>query len=132
MRDPRRPPRRMETGWALRFRTAEEDGSPVQAWLFYFALVPFPLWFVGAVWRVPHTRVVGGTDNEKAVPLDDPQVEFGASFVFVFLFGRGKSSRDVYVSTDARSWRFRCRVMAFVSLFTYVPFIVCVAIFAGR
>jgi len=99
----------METGWALRFRTAEEDGSPVQAWLFYFALVPFPLWFVGAVWRVPHTRVVGGTDNEKAVPLDDPQVEF-----------------------DARSWRFRCRVMAFVSLFTYVPFIVCVAIFAGR
>jgi len=77
----------METGWALRFRTAEEDGSPVQAWLFYFALVPFPLWFVGAVWRVPQTRVVGGTDNEKAVPLDDPQVEFGASFVFVFLFG---------------------------------------------
>lgn len=33
-------------------------------------------------------------------------------------------------NADARSWRFRCRVMAGISLFTYVPFIVCVAIFA--
>ncbi|KAF8470915.1 hypothetical protein DFH94DRAFT_204394 [Russula ochroleuca] len=78
MRDPRRPPRRMETGWALRFRTVEEDGTPLQAWLFYFGLVIFPLWWIGAVWRVPQTRVVGGTDTEKAVPLDDPQIEFGA------------------------------------------------------
>jgi hypothetical protein len=78
MRDPRRPPRRMETGWTLRFRTMEEEGSPVQAWLFYIALVIFPLWWVGAFWRVPKTRVVGGTDTEKAVPLDDPQIEFGA------------------------------------------------------
>jgi hypothetical protein len=68
----------METAWALRFRTPEEDGSPVHAWLFYFALVVFPLWWVGALWRVPQTRVVGGTDTEKAVPLDDPQIEFGA------------------------------------------------------
>ena len=80
MRDPRRPPRRMETSWALRLRTAEEEGSPVHAWLFYLALVIFPLWWVGAVWRVPQTRVVGGTDTEKAVPLDDPQIEFGACF----------------------------------------------------
>ncbi|KAH9960965.1 hypothetical protein BGW80DRAFT_1182015 [Lactifluus volemus] len=107
MRDPHRPPRKMETAWALRFRTPEEDGSPVHAWLFYFALVVFPLWWVGALWRVPQTRVVGGTDTEKAVPLDDPQIEF-----------------------DARSWRFRCRIMSLVSLFTYIPFIVCVAIFA--
>ena len=80
MRDPRRPPRRMETSWALRLRTAEEEGSPVHAWLFYLAPVLFPLWWVGAVWRVPQTRVVGGTDTEKAVPLDDPQIEFGACF----------------------------------------------------
>jgi hypothetical protein len=33
-------------------------------------------------------------------------------------------------NADARSWRFRCRVMAGISLITYVPFIVCVAIFA--
>ena len=78
MRDPRRPPRHMETGWALRFRTVEEDGSPIHAWLFYLGLVPFPLWWIGAVWRVPQTRVVGGTDTEKAVPLDDPQIEYGA------------------------------------------------------
>ena len=90
MRDPRRPPRRMETSWALRFRTTEEDGSPVHAWLFYFGLVPFPLWWIGAVWRVPQTRVVGGSDTEKAVPLDDPQIEFGA--LLSFFRGCGRSS----------------------------------------
>ena len=74
----------METGWALRFRTAEEDGTPIQAWLFYVGLVIFPLWWIGAVWRVPQTRVVGGTDTEKAVPLDDPQIEFGAFLVDCF------------------------------------------------
>jgi hypothetical protein len=77
MRDPRHPPQRIETGWALRFRTVEE-GSPVYAWLFYLALVFFPLWWLGAVWRMPQTWLVGGTDTEKAVPLDDPQIEFGA------------------------------------------------------
>jgi hypothetical protein len=68
----------METGWALRFRTSEEEGSPVQAWMFYIALVLFPLWWIAAFWRVPETWVVGGTDTEKAVPLDDPQIAFGA------------------------------------------------------
>ena len=76
----------METGWTLRFRTTEEEGSPLQAWLFYIALVLFPLWWVGAFWRVPKTRVVGGTDTEKAVPLDDPQIEFGAHFVSTIPF----------------------------------------------
>jgi hypothetical protein len=50
----------------------------VHDWLFYVALVLFPLWLLGAVWRVPETRLVWGTDTEKAVPLDDPQIEFGA------------------------------------------------------
>jgi hypothetical protein len=35
MRDLRLPPRRMETGWALRFRTSEEEGSSFHAWMFY-------------------------------------------------------------------------------------------------
>ena len=55
----------------------------MHAWLFYFALVLFPLWWIGAVWRVPQTRLVGGTDTEKAVPLDDPQIEFGTSLFFL-------------------------------------------------
>ena len=105
----------------------------MQAWLFYIALVLFPLWWVGAFWRVPKTRVVGGTDTEKAVPLDDPQIEFGASSLM-----RSPRARAyclcvlglLNVCADARSWRFRCRVMAAISLFTYVPFIVLVAIFA--
>ena len=95
--------------------------------MFYIALVLFPLWWIAALWRVPKTRVVGGTDTEKAVPLDDPQVEFGAlrcAFVYVCWW----SLNDGW--TDARSWRFRCRVMAAISLVTYVPFVVCVAIFA--
>jgi hypothetical protein len=64
--------------WALRFRTVEDGSSPVHAWLFELAYVLFPLWWLGAVWRVPETRLVGGTDTEKAVPLDDLQIEFGA------------------------------------------------------
>ena len=80
MRDPCRPLGLMETRWALRFPTVEE-GSPVHAWLFYLALVLFPLWWLGAVWRVPEMRLVRGTDTEKAVPLDDPQIEFGACFL---------------------------------------------------
>ena len=75
----------METGCAPRFRTSEEEGSPVQAWMFYIALVLFPLWWIAACWRVPKMRVVGRTDTEKVVPLDDPQIEFGA-LRFVHLF----------------------------------------------
>jgi hypothetical protein len=45
--------------------------------MFYIALVLFPLWWIAAVWRMSKTPVVGGTDPEKAVPLDDPQIEFG-------------------------------------------------------
>ncbi|KAH9073570.1 hypothetical protein EDB83DRAFT_83129 [Lactarius deliciosus] len=108
--DPHQPPRRMETGWMLRFRTTEGVGSPAQAWLFYFALVLFPLWWVGAVWRMPKTRVVvGGMNMEELAPPDDSQIAF-----------------------DARSWRFRCRVMAAISLLTYVPLITLVAIFESR
>ncbi|KAI9436564.1 hypothetical protein H4582DRAFT_2078182 [Lactarius indigo] len=103
------PPRHMETGWKLRFRTAEEGGSPVQAWLFYFALALFPLWWVGAFWRVPKARVVCGANTEESAALADSQIEF-----------------------DARSWRFRCRVMTAISLFTYIPLITFVAIFGSR
>ena len=71
----------------------------------------------------------GLTDTEKAVPLDDPQIEFG-ELRFVHLFMCGGGGRSTTIWTDARSWRFRCRVMAAISLVTYVPFVVCVAIFA--
>lgn len=110
MRDPRRPAKKMETGWALRFRNLEEDeeGSPVQAWMFFVGFLVFPVWWVGGwVWRVPRTRelsvdgrghghgVVGEQGHEegglqargdvsvrveKGVMLDDPKIEFGESF----------------------------------------------------
>ncbi|OSC98002.1 hypothetical protein PYCCODRAFT_1418430 [Trametes coccinea BRFM310] len=108
MRDPRRP-RVHPTPWYLELRTADHDGSPVQAWFFFLGFILFPLWYLASFWRIPKTRQVGGTDTEKAVTLDDPQVEH-----------------------DARSWRLRCRIMAAVSLFTYIPFIVLVAIFVPR
>src|SRR6266404_256067 len=73
------------SGWTLRFRTVGEEGSPPQAWFFYIALVLFPLWWVGAFWRVLKTRVVEGTDTEKAMPLDDPQIDFGMCVFFDFL-----------------------------------------------
>ncbi|OCH90416.1 hypothetical protein OBBRIDRAFT_730807 [Obba rivulosa] len=109
MRDPRRPPKVHPTEWGLHFRSDDEDGSPVHAWCFFVGFVLFPAWWIAAFLRTPRTREVGGTDTEKAVTLDDPQVEH-----------------------DARTWRFRCRVMSVISVFTYIPFIVLVAIFAPR
>ncbi|KAF7967761.1 hypothetical protein HWV62_33211 [Athelia sp. TMB] len=111
MQDPRKPPRARPTGWALRVRdrAGEEEGSPAQAWLFFVGFVVFPLWWLAGVMRTPETRKIGGSDVEKAVVVDDPQVE-----------------------RDAKAWRFRCRVMSVISLFTYIPFIVLVAVFAPR
>ncbi|EIN12437.1 hypothetical protein PUNSTDRAFT_81670 [Punctularia strigosozonata HHB-11173 SS5] len=110
MRDPRRP-RVRPTPWALSFGAGEDGlGSPVQAWMFFIGFILFPLWWLASVWRIPETRSVGGHDAaEKAVVVDDPQIEH-----------------------DARTWRFRCRIMAAISLVTYIPFIVLVAIFAPR
>ncbi|KAL4256945.1 hypothetical protein AB1N83_011134 [Pleurotus pulmonarius] len=109
MRDPKRPPKPFETPWSLRLATPGEpgSGSPIHAWMFFFGFIIFPLWWVASFWRIPRTRKMGGTDVEKAVVLDDPQVEF-----------------------DAKSWRFRCRIMTGISFITYIPFIVLVAIFA--
>ncbi|TFK40474.1 hypothetical protein BDQ12DRAFT_721124 [Crucibulum laeve] len=122
MRDPRRPapiqstpwslsfPERVERGgqrWALR-GWVERGGSPLHAWLFFIGFIIFPIWWAAALFiGIPRTRRLGGDDSEKGVVLDDPQVEH-----------------------DAKSWRLRCRIMAVVSLFTYIPFIVLVAIFA--
>ena len=79
----------------------------MQAWLFYIALVLFPLWWVGAFWRVPKTRVVGGTDTEKAVPLDDPQIEFGAleSFFFQFFFETQRDQMRGLGGSAVELWR---------------------------
>ncbi|KAJ7505814.1 hypothetical protein B0H11DRAFT_2153994 [Mycena galericulata] len=117
MRDPRKPPRVQPTGWALAFgdgRWWQGGGSPLHAWLFFVGFVLFPLWWVaGFCVPVPRTRRIGGDAEEKGraglVVLDDPQVEF-----------------------DARSWRRRCRIMAGISLVTYIPFIVLLAVFVPR
>ncbi|KAL6304440.1 hypothetical protein BKA93DRAFT_733135 [Sparassis latifolia] len=109
MHDPRKPPRVMPTEWALRFRSQDEEGSPLQAWCFFIGFILFPLWWIASFSPIPKTREVGGTDSEKAVTIDNPQVEH-----------------------DARTWRFRCRVMSAVSFLTYIPFIVLVAIFVPR
>ena len=77
MRDPRRPPRVHSTPWSLRFRSSDEEGSPRHAWIFFIGFILYPLWWVAAFLPRPETRRVGGTDTEKAVTLDDPQVEHG-------------------------------------------------------
>jgi len=108
MRDPRRPPKKLaETPWTLHFRGEDEPGSPVHAWCFFVGFILFPVWWIAALFlRTPRTRVVG---DEKGVSLDDPQIEH-----------------------DAKTWRFRCRVMSVVSLFTYTPFIILVVFFVRR
>jgi hypothetical protein len=80
MRDPRKPKKVRSTGWGLRFRDEENEqhGSPVHAWFFFTGFVAPVLWWLASFWKVPTTRSVGGTDLEKAVMVDDPQVEHGA------------------------------------------------------
>ncbi|KAJ7022013.1 hypothetical protein C8F04DRAFT_971953 [Mycena alexandri] len=115
MRDPHKPARIQPTGWALSVgefgswrRWTEAGGSPLHAWLFFVGFVLFPIWWGSSFIRVLRTRRVG-KEREAQVVLDDPQLEF-----------------------DARTWRNRCRIMAVVSLVTYVPFIILVAVFARR
>ena len=129
MRDPRRPPRVRPTPWSLRLTTEIEDGSPIHAWFFFLGFIIFPVWWLASVWRIPQTRSVGGSEVEKAVTLDDPQVEHGQLSWSVY-FPPLKGDCLFPSPIDARTWRFRCRIMAGVSLITYIPFIVLVAIFA--
>ena len=56
----------------------------MHAWLFFVGFLVFPLWWIaGFLLPIPRTRKVGESEVEKGVVLDDPQVEFGASFFFV-------------------------------------------------
>lgn len=128
MRDPRKPRKVQGTGWALSFKDAdnEEYGSPVQAWCFFLGFIIFPVWWVASFLKVPKTRTVGGTDVEKAVVVDDPQVEHGVCFDIEII------DFVLMCVSDAKSWRLRCRIMSVVSFLTYIPFIVLVAIFVPR
>ncbi|KAG6888404.1 hypothetical protein C0995_008408 [Termitomyces sp. Mi166 len=118
MRDPRKPAPIQRTPWSLSLPVGrgepgegwrgwtDRGGSPLHAWLFFVGFVLFPLWWIASLTRIPKTRTLDGQEK-GVVMIDDPQVEH-----------------------DAKSWRLRCRVMAVISFFTYVPFIVCVAVFA--
>ncbi|KAF7306483.1 WD-REPEATS-REGION domain-containing protein [Mycena indigotica] len=126
MRDPHKPPKVQPTGWTLAMGEidmqgshiwrsfTETGGSPLHAWLFFVGFVLFPVWWVASFLQVIRTRTLGHDTEGKGqsqgqVVLDDPQVEF-----------------------DARTWRTRCRIMAVISFFTYIPFIVLVAVLVGR
>ncbi|EGN98180.1 hypothetical protein SERLA73DRAFT_91425 [Serpula lacrymans var. lacrymans S7.3] len=100
MRDPRRPPKKLhDTEWSLRFKTEDEPGSPLHAWAFFIGFILFPAWWIAALFfRVPKTRTVGEPEIEKAVTIDDPQVEH-----------------------DAKTWRFRCRIPFIVLVAIFVP-----------
>lgn len=112
MRDPRKPRPIQPTPWSLSMPLSgdgswlERGGSPLHAWLFFVGFLIFPIWWVAVFVGIPRTRRLGGNEVEKGVVLDDPQLEF-----------------------DANSWRKRCRIMAVVSFFTYIPFVILVAIF---
>lgn len=85
MRDPRRPPSVRPTSWVLHWRNDDEDGSVIQAWLFFVGFILFPLWWYASFAPIPKTRRVGGTDTEKGVVIDDPQVEHGEWCHFIFM-----------------------------------------------
>lgn len=77
MRDPHRPPPLRPTSWGLHFKNEDEEGSVAHAWFFFIGFILFPLWWYASFAPIPRTRRVGGTDTEKAVTIDDPQVEHG-------------------------------------------------------
>lgn len=77
MRDPHRPPPVRPTSWGLHFKNEDEEGSVMHAWFFFIGFILFPLWWYASFAPIPRTRRVGGTDTEKAVTIDDPQVEHG-------------------------------------------------------
>ncbi|KAJ7162955.1 hypothetical protein C8R46DRAFT_331839 [Mycena filopes] len=84
-------------------------GHDVHAWLFFVGFVVFPVWWAaGFCVPVPRTRRFD-VEEKAQVWLDDPQIEF-----------------------DAKSWRKRCRIMAGVSVVTYLPFIILLAVFLSR
>ncbi|KAF5382785.1 hypothetical protein D9615_002750 [Tricholomella constricta] len=140
MRDPRKPAPIQTTPWSLSFPAGraekneswrgwvERGGSPLHAWMFFVGFLVFPLWWVATFTGIPKTRRLDAGEQEKGVVLDDPQVETGKSPIddSMNLIIHGPTP----ALTDAKSWRLRCRVMAVISFFTYVPFIVLVAIFA--
>ena len=77
MRDPRRPAPVRPTSWALHLKSEDEDASPFHAWCFFIGFIIFPIWWFASFAPIPRTRRVGGNDPEKAVTIDDPQVEHG-------------------------------------------------------
>ena len=98
MRDPRKPAPVQNTPWSLSFPSqlhegefrwswrgwVERGGSPLHAWIFFIGFIIFPLWWAAALCiPIPRTRRLGGTDAEKGVILDDPQVEHGNSSLFL-------------------------------------------------
>ncbi|KAF8635983.1 hypothetical protein AX15_000147 [Amanita polypyramis BW_CC] len=123
MHDPRKPGPIQRTSWVLSLPSqaaqgeprlalkgwVERGGSPIHAWLFFLGFLFFPVWWLAAFIGIPKTRRIGEGETEKGVVLDDPQVEYNST-----------------------SWRTRCRVMSVISFFTYIPFIILVAIFARR
>lgn len=133
MRDPRKPRPIQPTPWSLSMPLSgdgswlERGGSPLHAWLFFVGFLIFPIWWVAVFVGIPRTRRLGGNEVEKGVVLDDPQLEFGERLLRVH-----KASKRLYTTSlalDANSWRKRCRIMAVVSFFTYIPFVILVAIF---
>jgi hypothetical protein len=118
MRDPRKPSPIQSTPWSLAFPSqvqtgearwgwsgwVERGGSPLHSWLFFIGFILFPLWWIAAFLPIPRTRRLGGTDAEKGVTLDDPQVEHGKRCQFLL---------EVLVDqTSLLFLRSRCEIVA--------------------
>jgi hypothetical protein len=112
-----------DTGWALRFRTSEEEDSPVHACIFISPLCYFRF---GGSLPFSACRRRGSSAGRTRRRWCHWMTLRSGSVHSRIVYAAGVRS----TCTDARSWRFRCRVMETISLVTYVPLIVFVAIFA--
>jgi len=126
MRDPRREPVRV--GWSVSYFNRKRKGkgkdveknqeegdemlkpTPISSLLFFPGFLLPLLWFVGAFLPLPSFPSPTGTEKRDE-----------------------KESRRRYIyNLVYKTWRDRCRFMALLSLVTYVPLVVLLAVFIPK
>jgi len=129
MRDPGRAPRRV--GWGIEKGKQRQDGekksstsTSMPVILFYAGfLLPF-LWWIGGFftqYRSPFPSSSSSADKGK----QSADVEKGK-------WDKREADEARNQETAFKTWRNRCRFMALVSLITYLPLVVLLAVFIPR
>jgi hypothetical protein len=132
-----------KVGWKVRFRPPKQKGTeklvseflddgevtPLPGRLFYPAFIfPF-LWMVASLLREPHLHRVSETEAKwDQREWEQSRIQVRSMFPPII----ADLALTLALIVVFKTWRTRCRVMALVSLVTYLPIIVLLAIFVPR